>query len=83
MLASDFASTLDWQRTQLDTDNHTRAAMSAVSSKPLTLARIEDLTLGAFSNLQSSPTLDHLVRFLSTWSGSELSTVSHHHEAHN
>ena len=47
--------------------------MSAVSSKPLTLARIEDLTLGAFANLQPSQTLDHLVRFLSTWSGSELS----------
>ncbi len=50
--------------------------MSAVSSKPLTLARIEDLTLGSFGLLQPSKTLDHLVRFLSTWSGSELSIVS-------
>ena len=49
--------------------------MSAVSSKPLTLARIEDLTLGSFAFLQPSETLDHLVRFLSTWSGSELSTM--------
>lgn len=53
-----------------------RTTMSAVSSKPLTLARIEDLTLGSFGLLQPSKTLDHLVRFLSTWSGSELSTVS-------
>ncbi|KAI0696305.1 hypothetical protein C8T65DRAFT_743636 [Cerioporus squamosus] len=45
--------------------------MSAVSSKPLTLARIEDLTLGSFAFLQPSQTLDHLVRFLSTWSGSD------------
>ncbi len=40
-------------------------------SKPLTLARLEDLTLGAFAFLPRSETLDHLVRFLSTWSGSE------------
>ncbi|TBU33426.1 hypothetical protein BD309DRAFT_974640 [Dichomitus squalens] len=40
-------------------------------SKPLTLARVEDLTLGAFSNIAPSQTLDHLVRFLSTWSGSD------------
>ncbi|EIW57688.1 uncharacterized protein TRAVEDRAFT_150287 [Trametes versicolor FP-101664 SS1] len=40
-------------------------------SKPLTLARLEDLTLGAFAFLPRSETLDHLVRFLSTWSGSD------------
>ncbi|KAI1796954.1 hypothetical protein LXA43DRAFT_985278 [Ganoderma leucocontextum] len=40
-------------------------------SKPLTLARIEDLTLGAFANVAPSQTLDHLVRFLSSWSGSD------------
>ncbi|RDX57117.1 hypothetical protein OH76DRAFT_1394890 [Lentinus brumalis] len=45
--------------------------MSTVSSKPLSLARIEDLTLGSFGLLQPSKTLDHLVRFLSTWSGSD------------
>ncbi|KAI0749690.1 hypothetical protein C8Q80DRAFT_1163429 [Daedaleopsis nitida] len=45
--------------------------MSAVSSKPITLARVEDLTLGSFAFLQPSETLNHLVRFLSTWSGSD------------
>ncbi|KAH9847710.1 hypothetical protein C2E23DRAFT_889814 [Lenzites betulinus] len=40
-------------------------------SKPLTLARLEDLTLGSFAFLPSSETLDHLVRFLGTWSGSD------------
>ncbi|KAI0636061.1 hypothetical protein C8Q77DRAFT_1101155 [Trametes polyzona] len=44
--------------------------MSA-QSKPLTLARVADLTLGAFAFVPSSETLDHLVRFLSTWSGSD------------
>ena len=33
--------------------------------------RIEDVTLGAFGNLQPSETLNHLIRFLSTWNGSE------------
>jgi len=33
--------------------------------------RIENLTLGAFGSLQPSETLNHLVRYLSTWSGSE------------
>ncbi|KAI0044164.1 hypothetical protein FA95DRAFT_1497534 [Auriscalpium vulgare] len=40
-------------------------------SKPLTLARLNDLTLGAFANVAPSETLDHLIRYLSTWSGSE------------
>ncbi|RDB25918.1 hypothetical protein Hypma_006765 [Hypsizygus marmoreus] len=40
-------------------------------SKPLTLARLNDLILGTFSHLQPSETLDHLVRFLGTWSGSD------------
>lgn len=39
--------------------------------KPLTVCRIEDLTLGAFGNLRPSETLNHLIRYLSTWSGSE------------
>ncbi|KAI0368011.1 hypothetical protein BV20DRAFT_969857 [Pilatotrama ljubarskyi] len=43
----------------------------AGQSKPLTLARLEDLTLGSFAFVPSSETLDHLVRFLSTWSGSD------------
>lgn len=40
-------------------------------SKPLTLSRIEDLTLGSFAFVPHSETIDHLVRYLSTWSGSE------------
>ncbi|KAI9066301.1 hypothetical protein FKP32DRAFT_1566205 [Trametes sanguinea] len=43
----------------------------AGQSKPLTLARLEDMTLGSFALVPSSETLDHLVRFLSTWSGSD------------
>ncbi|KAI0303564.1 hypothetical protein B0F90DRAFT_1585282, partial [Multifurca ochricompacta] len=39
--------------------------------KPLTVSRIEDITLGAFGCLQPSETLDHLIRYLSTWSGSD------------
>jgi len=35
------------------------------------VTQIEDVTLGAFGNLPPSKTLDHLVRYLSTWSGSE------------
>ncbi|KAH9995646.1 hypothetical protein BJV74DRAFT_829184 [Russula compacta] len=35
------------------------------------VSRIEDVTLGAFGNLQASETLNHLVRYLSTWSGSD------------
>ena len=31
----------------------------------------EDSTLGVFALVPSSETLNHLVRFLSTWSGSE------------
>ncbi|KZT01383.1 uncharacterized protein LAESUDRAFT_731234 [Laetiporus sulphureus 93-53] len=40
-------------------------------SKMLTLSRIEDLTLGSFAFVPTSETLDHLVRYLSTWSGSD------------
>jgi len=35
------------------------------------VTRIEDITLGAFGTLPPSKTLDHLVRYLSTWSGSD------------
>jgi hypothetical protein len=45
--------------------------MTMAKSKPLTADRIEDMTLGAFSNLPPSETLNHLIRYLSTWSGSE------------
>jgi len=41
------------------------------ASKLHTLARLNDITLGSFSNVPSSETLNHLVRYLSTWSGSE------------
>ncbi|KAL4249700.1 hypothetical protein ABKN59_006140 [Abortiporus biennis] len=40
-------------------------------SKPLTVSRLEDLTLGAFAYVPNSETIDHLVRYLSTWSGSD------------
>ncbi|KIJ66956.1 hypothetical protein HYDPIDRAFT_26371 [Hydnomerulius pinastri MD-312] len=36
------------------------------------LARFNDVTLGAFSFVPSSTALDHLIRYLSTWSGTEL-----------
>ncbi|KAH9963094.1 hypothetical protein BGW80DRAFT_1255484 [Lactifluus volemus] len=39
--------------------------------KALTVDKLEDLTLGAFSNLRPSETLDHLIRYLSTWNGSD------------
>jgi hypothetical protein len=39
--------------------------------KPLIINQIEDLTLGVFSNLRPSETLEHLIRYLSTWNGSE------------
>ncbi|CAG8712766.1 11193_t:CDS:2 [Acaulospora colombiana] len=41
------------------------------TSKPMTLAKANDLILGAFSNVPPSPELDHAVRFLSTWSGND------------
>ncbi|TFK49947.1 hypothetical protein OE88DRAFT_1632182 [Heliocybe sulcata] len=44
--------------------------MSRVS-KPLNLTRLNDLILGSFSLVPPSETLDHLVRYLSTWSGSD------------
>ncbi|KAH9167832.1 hypothetical protein EDB89DRAFT_2206507 [Lactarius sanguifluus] len=43
----------------------------AMVYKPLTADRIEDMTLGAFDNLRLSETLNHLIQYLSTWSGSE------------
>ena len=46
------------------------------SSKSLTPARLNDLVLGCFGRLQPSDTLDHLVRYLGTWSGSELRIMS-------
>ncbi len=48
-------------------------SQSTKSNKPFSLSRLEDATLGAFALVPSSQTLDHLVRYLSTWSGSEFS----------
>ncbi|KAJ7931395.1 hypothetical protein B0H13DRAFT_1594240 [Mycena leptocephala] len=39
--------------------------------KPLTLARLNDAVLGAWSSVPPSETLDHLLRYLSTWSGTD------------
>ncbi|KAF9533903.1 hypothetical protein CPB83DRAFT_757093 [Crepidotus variabilis] len=41
------------------------------SSKGLSAARLNDSILGCFSHVQPSETLDHLVRYLGTWSGSD------------
>lgn len=47
-------------------------AMSRPTSKPiLTAARLNDAILGCFAHVKPSETLDHLVRYLGTWSGSE------------
>ena len=46
------------------------------SSKSITSARLNDVILGCFGRLQPSDTLDHLVRYLGTWSGSELRIIS-------
>ncbi|KAF8239610.1 hypothetical protein L208DRAFT_1385588 [Tricholoma matsutake] len=40
-------------------------------SKPFTISRASDLILGSFAFIQPSETLDHLVRYLGTWSGSD------------
>ncbi|KAF8150061.1 hypothetical protein B0H34DRAFT_732268 [Crassisporium funariophilum] len=40
-------------------------------SKPLTAARINDAILGSFAHFRPSETIDHLVRYLGTWSGSD------------
>ncbi|KAJ6494699.1 hypothetical protein C8R47DRAFT_1116856 [Mycena vitilis] len=40
-------------------------------SKPLTLARLNDTVLGAWSLVPPSETLEHLLRYLSTWSGTD------------
>lgn len=45
-------------------------------STPFTLAKLNDSILGAFALVPQSQELDHVVRYLSTWSGSELSMRS-------
>lgn len=51
----------------------------AKTSKALTLARLEDLTLGAFAAVPMTPTFKHLIDYLSTWGGTELSIRGWHH----
>lgn len=48
-------------------------ATTMSSSKQVSVARLNDLVLGAFALAPSSEVLDHTVRYLSTWSGSEFS----------
>lgn len=45
----------------------------AQSSKSLTLARLEDMTLGAFASVPQSSTLGRLVDYLGTFGGNEFS----------
>ncbi|VDB83761.1 unnamed protein product [Peniophora sp. CBMAI 1063] len=45
--------------------------MDAPPPKKLDLTSLSDATLGAFSRVAPSETLDHLLRYLSTWSGSD------------
>jgi hypothetical protein len=49
---------------------HSHYTIMSTSRRRL-VNRIEDATLGAFGNLQPSETLNHLIRYLSTWNGSE------------
>ncbi|EAU83106.1 hypothetical protein CC1G_11632 [Coprinopsis cinerea okayama7 len=41
------------------------------ASKPLTISRLNDVILGCFCHVKPSETVDHLVRYLGTWSGSD------------
>ncbi|KAF8591204.1 hypothetical protein K439DRAFT_1327939 [Ramaria rubella] len=40
-------------------------------SRPYTLSKLNDSVLGVFAHIPESKTLDHAVRYLSTWSGSD------------
>ncbi|KAJ7717736.1 hypothetical protein DFH07DRAFT_861003 [Mycena maculata] len=42
-----------------------------MSRSKLTLARLNDTVLGAWSSVPPSERLDHLIRYLSTWSGTD------------
>ena len=46
------------------------AAMSGLT-RPSTASQLGDKILGCLSRLQPSETIEHLVRYLGTWSGSE------------
>lgn len=46
--------------------------MASGSSKPMTVARLGDILLGSVgARIPPSERINHLVRYLSTWSGSE------------
>lgn len=65
----------DVEQERLERENREQLASDSDmsrSSKSLTPARLNDAILGCFGRLQPSDTLDHLVRYLGTWSGSEL-----------
>jgi hypothetical protein len=44
-------------------------SQSASSSKAVRPANATDAVLGAFSNVPPNETLEHLIRYLGTWSG--------------
>lgn len=44
-------------------------------AKGSALAHVSDITLGTFALVPPSEVLNHLIRFLSTWSGTELRTA--------
>jgi len=48
------------------------ASLMSRPARSLTIARLNNAFLGCFSHLRPSVTLDHLVRCLGTWNGSEL-----------
>ena len=57
--------------------SRTRAELPALTpmsrlSKPDPVAYLNDTVLGAFIHVPQSETINHLVRYLSTWGGSEL-----------
>lgn len=47
-----------------------------LQSSPNSLDKLNDSILGVFSKFPESERLDHAVRFLSTWNGSELSSLT-------
>lgn len=40
-------------------------------SKPLTVAKLEDITLGVFAYVPTSRTLEHFIRYVSSTAGTE------------
>lgn len=50
----------------------------AGAARPARKRNPTDRYLGCFSNVAPSPALDHLVRYLSTWSGTDKVTELRH-----